>query len=256
VAAGLAVLALDRPAALLALCCITALPLLFIRIDRRWRGAGLLAVLALMWSTTLSQGLFYADVPRVAVARLGPLTLYREGLLHGLAQSLRLIAVTLGGLALSLSTPPDRLFAALQALRVPFGVAFLAVTALRFVPEVGREWWTVRAARAARGRPMWRRGPIAWVVEEVSLLRPVVARSLRRARALAESLDARGFDPLAPRTRYRPLHMPASEALLVTLALLLAALLVAARLCYVAYTADLLYIPALRPIYGLVRDWL
>jgi len=256
VAAGLAVLALDRPASLVVLCCITALPLLFIRIDQRWRGAGLLSVLALVWSTTLSQGLFYADVPRVVVARLGPLVVYREGLLHGLAQSLRLVAVTLGGLSLSLSTSPDRLFAALQALRVPFGVAFLAVTALRFVPEVGREWWTVRSARAARGRPIWRRGPLSWVAEEVSLLRPVVARSLRRARALAESLDARGFDPVAPRTRYRPLRMPVSEALLVGLALAVAALLVLARLLYVAYTADLLYIPALRPVYGLVRDWL
>ncbi len=256
VAAGLVCLALDRPLSLLLLCCITALPLFFLRIERRWLLGGALGVLTLIWSTTLSQGLFYADEPRVMVARLGPLALYREGLAHGLVQSLRLIAMTLGGLALSLSTPPDRLFAALQALRVPFGVAFLAVTALRFVPEVGREWLTVREARAARGRPLWRRGPWAWISEEVALLRPVVARSLRRARALAESLDVRGFDPLISRTHYRPLRMSRGEGALLAFALSFAALLVALRLLYVLYTAELLYLPALRPLYGFVRGWL
>ncbi len=255
-AASLAGLALDRPLSLGILCGLTALPLLLLRIERRWLGGGILAALTLVWSTTLSQGLFYADEPRVAVLSLGPLPLYREGLLHGLTQSLRLLAMTFGGLSLSVSTSPDRLFMALQALRVPFGVGFLAVTALRFVPEVGREWLTVRAARAARGRPIWRRAPWAWVAEEVALLRPVVARSLRRARALAESLDARGFDPSAPRSRYRPLTMGRGEAGILALALTAALLLLLARGLYLLYTAELLYVPALRPLYGWVRGWM
>lgn len=255
-AASVAVLCLDRPLSLGLLCGLTALPLLFLRVERRWLLGGLLAVATLVWGTVLSQGLFYADEPRVPILSLGPLTLYREGVSHGLVQSLRLVTMTLGGLALSVSTPPDRLFAALQALRVPYGVAFLAVTALRFVPEVGAEWWTVRAARAARGRPLWRRSPWAWVRLEVDLLRPVVARSLRRARALAESLDARGFDPLVARTRYRPLRMGRGEAVLLGAAWLVAGVLVGMRVLYLLYTAELLYLPGLRPLYGFVRGWL
>ena len=249
-------LTLDRPGSLAAMTCITALPFLFIRVERRWLGAALLAIATLVWSTALSQGLFYNQEPRVPLAHLGPLTLYREGLIHGLVQSLRLLAMTLGGLALSLSTPPDRLFAALLSLRVPFGVAFLAVTALRFAPEVAREWWTVRLARRVRGRPAWRRGPIAWLKLEVALLLPVVARSLRRARALAESLDARGFDPVAPRSARRPLVMRAGEKALLGVVLVVTVSAMAARGLYLLYTAELLYVPALRPLYGFVRAWM
>lgn len=255
-AAGLVVLCLDRPASLGLMACITALPFIFIRMDRRWLGGGVVAILTLVWSTALSQGLFYNQEPRVALGHLGPLTLYREGVLHGLVQSLRLLTMTLGGLALSLSTPPDRLFAGLLALRVPFGAAFLAVTALRFTPEVASEWWTVRRARATRGRPLWRRGPLAWIRLEVALLLPVVARSLRRARALAESLDARGFDPVAPRTARRPLLMRRGEKVLLVAVFTVAAAALAARGLYLLYTAELLYVPGLRPLYGFVRGWM
>ena len=93
---------LDRPESLGLLTLCAVLPLLALRVERRWLGAGLAAALTLTWSTALSQGLFYDQEPRVALAQLGPLVLYREGLRHGLVQSLRLLSMTFGGLALSL----------------------------------------------------------------------------------------------------------------------------------------------------------
>lgn len=255
-AAGVLALALSQPLSLGLLALATAAPLLALRIEGRWLWRGALALAAVIWSTVLSQGLFYSDQPRVLLFSLGPLSVWREGVTHGLVQSLRFVALTLGGLALSLSTSPERLFAGLLALRVPFGVAFLAVTAVRAVPEIGREWWVVRQARARRGRPLWQRPPWAWVRAEVALLTPVVARSLRRARALAESLDARGFDPLAPRAQYRPLRLQVSDVALLGTAWGLALSAAALRLLYLAYTAELLYVPALRPVYGFVRRWM
>ena len=247
---------LDRPESLGLLTLCAVLPLLALRVERRWLGAGLAAALTLTWSTALSQGLFYDQEPRVALAQLGPLVLYREGLRHGLVQSLRLLSMTFGGLALSLSTPPDRLFAAMLALRVPFGAAFLAVTALRFTPAVASEWWTVRQARRTRGRPSWARGPVEWLRLEVSLLLPVVARCLRRARALAESLDARGFDPVAPRSARHPLRWSRLDVVVLGLAGALTAAAVAVRVLYLLYTAGVLYLPMLRPVYGWVRRWM
>lgn len=255
-AAGVLAVTLERPLALGGLTLACSLPLLFVGLDRKWLGRGLLAVLAIVWSTSLSQALFYAEQPRVPLLQAGPLTLWREGLRYGLAQSLRFVALSLGGLAVAVSTPPDRLHAALRAMRVPFGLALMASTALRFLPELTRELRTVRRARAARGRPVWKRGPLAWLRLELSLLRPVVARSWRRAHNLAESLDARGFDPLAPRTERRPLRMGGVDwaALFGALALTLPAL--AGRLLYLLYTSETWYHPALRPVYGFVRAWL
>jgi energy-coupling factor transport system permease protein len=254
--AGLLAVALERPLALLLLALSCASPLLLLRLSATWWRRGLLTVLAVTWSTVLSQALFYAEQPRVPLLVLGPLTLWREGAVWGLAQSLRFVGLSLAGVALAASTPPDRLHLALLRLRLPFGLALMASTALRFLPEVGRELLVVRRARAARGRPAWRRSPWAWLTLEVALLRPVVARAWRRAHALAESLDARGFDPLAPRGVRRPLRAgPLDLALGLSAAALTLAVL-GARLLYLLYTADLMYLPRARGLYAFVRAWL
>lgn len=252
---GVLAICLERPMSLGLLTLLSAAPLLALPPGRAWWGRGVLAALTIVWGTTLSQGLFYGDQPRVALATLGPLTLWREGVLYGLAQSLRFLSLTLAGAALALSTPPDRLLAALLRLRVPFGLALMASAALRFTPELARELVVVRRARAWRGRAAWRRAPWTWLALELSLLRPVVARCWRRAMNLAESLDARGFDPLAPRAVRRPLRMGPGDWLALGLALLLTGTLATMRGFYALYTADLLYVPALRWLYALVRGW-
>ncbi len=255
-AVGVLAITLDRPGSLLLLVAICVLPMIAVRPSRAWWLRGLGVVVALVWSTVFSQAIFYAQLPRVPLGSLGPLVFYREGVSYGLVQSLRLVAVGLAGLALAVTTPSDRLHAALLRLRLPFGVALMTATALRFVPEVTREWQVVRRARAGRGRPAWRRTPWAWLALEVSMLRPVVARSVRRAWALAASLDARGFDPVAPRTARRPLVLSWWEvALLLGVAVGVAGV-VAARLLYVLYTSETFYASALRPLYGFVRGWL
>lgn len=256
VVVGLLAVLLDRPSSLVLLAAVSAAPLLLLPIGATWRRRAILAALAIVWSTVLSQGLFYGDFPRTPLFRAGPVVLWREGLVHGLVQSLRLLAVTFAGIAVAVSTPTDRLFAALVRLRVPYGVAFLAVTALRFVPVVGRELLVVRRARARRGRPIHRRAPWAWLTLEIALLRPVVARSVRRARTLAEALDVRGFDPVAPRAVRRPLRMaPWEPALLASAALLVTAVATAQGL-YWLYLNEVLYLPRLRDLYGAVRLWL
>lgn len=247
---------LESPVSLGVLTLLCAVPLFALRLTGVWWRRGLLVVAAVVWSTVLSQGLFYAEQPRVALGSLGPLTLWREGVEWGLVQSLRFIALALAGIALSVSTSPDRLFAALVRLRVPFGLALMTAAALRFLPRIGHEVLLVRQARAARGRPVWKRSPWAWLRLEVSLLRPVVARSWRRAQVLAESLDARGFDPVAPRSVRRPLVFSALDLAVLFAAGTTTLAVVAARLAYVLYVSDTIYIQALRPLYGFVRAWL
>ena len=58
------------------------------------------------------------------------LIFYREGAAYGLLQSSRIVAMTLAGMTVCLSTSPERLLAALAWLRVPSAVSFMAVAAL------------------------------------------------------------------------------------------------------------------------------
>jgi len=251
---GLFGLLLDQPASLGVLCGVCVLALVGAPIDARWKVRAAGVALAVVWSTVWSQGLFYGDEPRVPVVELGPLVVWREGLVHGLVQSMRLVAAGLAGMVLATTTPIDRLHEGLVALRLPRMGAFLAVTALRSVPTVGEELLAVRAARAARGRPLLPRSPWDWLEQEMRMLRPVVARAVRRARTLADSLDARGFDHSAS-VPARPRRMPAVErALIGALALAWSALL-AAEIFTWAYREDVLYVPWMRPLYGAVRTW-
>ena len=254
-ALGAAVLIFDRPAPLAALVGCAALALALAPISAVWklRAVGIASVVVA--STAWTQSLFYAGVPRTALVEIGPVVVWREGLLHGAIQSLRLVAMGLAGTTLALSTPPDRLFAALVSLRAPHGIAFLAVTALRFVPLAGAEWLAVRRARARRGRPLWARSPWAWIGEEMRLLAPVAARAVRRARTLAESLEARGFDPVRPRRLRDPLAFRAWE--IAWLAALGGAVGSAGAMegLFRLYVAGLWSHPALRPLYGFVRAW-
>lgn len=253
---GLLAVTLESPVALGVLALTAGLPLLTLRLPPRWWLRGLGGLLLVVWSTVLSQGIFYSDLPRVALVELGPVTIWREGVLWGLAQSLRFVATLLAGSAVAASTPPASLYAALLELRVPYALAFLSTTALRAVPQTARAAWQVRQARARRGRPSWQRSPWAWLKLEVAMLRPVVAESLRRARALAESLDARGFDPSHPRASRTPLRFAAWEPPLLAAAALLTLGLMTLRVLFLLYTAEALYVPGWRPLYGAIRAWM
>ena len=250
---GALAITLEHPTSLALMTLITLLP--FLTSKARIRRA-LLVSAAIVWSTVLAQGLFYPIEPRTELVSFGPLTIWREGVSYGLVQSLRVVSVGLAGVALAITTPIDRLNAALLRLRLPFGLALMASTAFRFIPEIAEAWRVVRSARARRGRPLLQRTPWAWLKLEISLLRPIVARALRRAWSMAESLDARGFDPTAARAVMRPLQMKQWEKWLLATAfsLTLAALL--ARILFALYAKDSLYIPALRQIYGAVRQYL
>lgn len=253
---GLLAVILDRPLSLALLAGLSAGVLLALPIGWTWRRRALGLAAALTWTTALSQGLFYGEVPRVALVELGPITLWREGVWHGLAQSLRMLAAAFAGVAVAVSTSTDRLVAGLGALRVPWAIGLMAAVALRGVPSTAEAWAGVRVARAGRGRPIHRRTPWAWLALETRLLRPVAARALRRARALALSLDARGFDPDAPRTLRRPLRLAGRDVAVLVPVIAVGVGAVGLELLYRAYLAEALYLPALRPVYGWVRAWL
>jgi energy-coupling factor transport system permease protein len=224
-----------------------------------WRLRFLGGVALLAWSTALSQGLFWSEWPRtpvVVLCRSPAVVLWREGLVHGLVQSFRFVALAAAGLWVAVATSPDRIVTGLLALRVPYGVALMGATALRFVPLVGEELVAVRRARARRGRPVWQRGLGAWVRLEAAMLRPVVARALRRARALAESLETRGFHPTAPRAVREPLHFGGLDTVGLGAAVVVSTAAFVARALYVLYGSELYYTPGLRGLYAFVRAWM
>lgn len=257
---------LDSTPALATLFVVAALPVAGVRMrPTAWLVVlGLLA--ALVWSTLLSQALFYAELPRTVLVHLIPpfewngrdwpgLSLSREGALYGLGQSLRLLSVMMAGLTVCLSTSPERLLAALGKLRVPVAIGFTTVTALRFLPLLADEMATVRRARRLRGYGQ-HRGGRQLLRGEIGLLYPVLAAGLRRATTLAASVSSRGFDPLGRRTYYPALVMHWSEWLILGMLAAMWTTIIVVKLLYWLYLAELFYRPSLRGLYDVARFWL
>jgi energy-coupling factor transport system permease protein len=253
---------LERPLPLASLAVATFVTLLATRPPLR----ALLLVLALIalgvWGTMLGQAIFYAEFPRTAIVTLvrpdapvlGPLTggiaLYREGFFHGALQSLRLVAALCLGLGIVWTTDARELVRALVRLRVPYGIAFMTVTAIRFLPVVLDEAATIVTVRRLRGLPLWT-SPFAAV-------RPLFFTNIRRATVLADSIESRAFSAaVAARTgddareRLRP-----HDRVLLLAVLLVLALVLAIKLLFVLYRLDLFYQPSLRWLYALAREHL
>jgi energy-coupling factor transport system permease protein len=131
-----------------------------------------------------------------AVATLGPLTLYQEGLSYALTLVLRILVLGLVGVALLATTHPSDLFASLRRLHVPYEIALMAMLSLQLIPQLQGELTEVLHAQRARGlRATGVRalGP---------LIVPVVAGAFDRLTTLVLSLEARGLGS-GPRTSYR-----------------------------------------------------
>ncbi len=222
----------DSTPALLALFLLASSSLAGLRLSAlAWLAIGGI-VLAAGWSTLLSQAIFYTLKPRTALFTIVPgfrvggwefsgVRFYLEGAQYGLLQSLRFSGLAMAGIAVCLSTSPDRLLAGLVKLRVPVGIAFMAMTALRFLPTMLDEWATVRRARRMRGyRGKLRFGPADWLHaarDELQLLLPLLASALRRATALATAVAARGFCPSSERTFYPALRFRRREIFVISL---------------------------------------
>ncbi|CPJ42798.1 cobalt transport protein [Bordetella pertussis] len=82
-------------------------------------------------------------------------------------------------LAVGLLRPAERL-GLLNAAQVALALAL--ALALRFIPEIWRNYQEIREAQAARGLG----------AHPLALLVPLVVRTLKRAEEVAQAIDARG----------------------------------------------------------------
>jgi len=223
-----------------------------------------ITTLLMIWGLMISQGLFYAQVPRHAiVVLLDPnlffktgLKIYAEGIHYGAVQSLRMIAATLAGYAICFSTEPDQFLRGLRAVRIPFSLSFMAVSAIRFIPVVAQEIVTVRNAMRLKGYRPFRYGFIDTVRSEISALRPILAGTIRRSEEMALSIQTRGFSIIGKRSSWVETTFSQSNKILLWSILGFVFMVVICKTLFWLYQWEILYTPALRPLYGFVRYWL
>ena len=168
----------------------------------KWKVLAVLLLLGL-WGSMFSQALFYAQTPRSPLfviispeaCILGQLTgglyVYREGILYGAVQGLRSASMLTLGLLVCWTSDPRQLLQAMLAWRLSPQLAFMLVTAIRFLPVLAAETGEIITALQLRSDSQ--RGRTAVLRHLPYIAKPLLARCLRRAQTLALSVVSRGF---------------------------------------------------------------
>lgn len=144
------------------------------------------------------------------VWQAGPLSVTADGAATALLYCVRLTVLLMTAGCLLLTTTPTELSGAfgtllspLKRLGVPVDqVALVLALALRFVPLLAEETESVLLAQEARGASFSTGGPLRRAAALPSLVVPVFAGAIRHAHNLSRALEARGYDPAVPRTRW------------------------------------------------------
>lgn len=261
---GVAVVGLEEPRHLLVLLLLSLVGHGLARFSAGKYRLTLFILLIGMWGVTLSQALFFREWPRTVVVTLlpehfpvlgqitGGIYLYKEGFIHGLAQGLRFAAMTGLGLLVAWTTAPRDLLLGLIRLRMPYGLAFMLTTAVRFLPLLMAEIGTVVAVQRLRGANPVRVGRKS-VANIINLLTPVLANSVNRAATLGASCESRAFNPLGARTALRELRFQWPDQVILTVLITFFGLLLTVKGLFWLYQAEFLYVSQWRWLYQLAR---
>ena len=268
--AGCLVIVLDSPTALL-ICFLGSLILIAFSVPT-WRQIGLLCTFLFFttWGLVYSQAIFYNEFPRTVLFTLVPADLplvgkmtggirvYREGLFHGIVQSLRFNTTLSIGCFIIWTTQPRDLLLALVQLRVPATLAFMVTTALHFIPVIANEAATVLRSQRLRGFRYLRVNLFATCRGILNSFRPILAGNIRHATHLSESVESRGFSPeaAAKRTSLRSLKMGVWDYSLLTVLFVCFVGIIGLKLLYFFYANGIYYGSWLRSVYTFTREML
>ena len=161
-----------------------------------------------------------------------------EGLVYGVSLSLRLDAITLAFPVLVMTTHPGDFLVALCEFRafgkrIPYNIAFIFVSAIRYVPVMSRAFDSTFEAQAARGVDTESRNPIKSLRSVAPILVPVLVTSMFGAQQLTIALETRAFGAREERTFLRQLRFSWLDKTLI--GLMIVVMVVASVLAFLGY---------------------
>jgi len=169
---------------------------------------------------------------------LGSFTIYSNAVIQTLYIAVRLLLMIMITTCLTATTKPLDMTLGIEDLLKPFQkigvpsheIAMLISIALRFIPDLIDETERIMKAQESRGVDMKEGKLSERVMAILSLIVPLFVSAFQRAEDLANAMEARGYAPGEPRTRYKVLKMERRDYIL-----LLGAVLLLACMIWLAY---------------------
>ena len=154
---------------------------------------------------------------------IGSFAIYSGAVSQTLYIVVRLALMIMITTILTATTKPLELTLAIEDLLNPFQVihvpaheiAMMISIALRFIPTLIEETQRIMKAQASRGVDMENGKLMEKVRAILSLIVPLFVSAFQRAEDLAYAMEARGYIPNRPRSRYKQLKMSGKDYLLL-----------------------------------------
>ena len=160
--------------------------------------------------------------------RYGWFSVYSGALSQTLYIVIRLALMVSVTTILTATTKPLDLTLGIEDLLQPFKplglptheISMMISIALRFIPTILEEALRIMKAQQSRGVDMEEGKLTEKITAVFSLIIPLFICAFQRAEELANAMEARAYNPQAPRTRFHQLRFRLSDALVLSLCIL------------------------------------
>jgi energy-coupling factor transport system permease protein len=170
--------------------------------------AALLFLLPIGFSLFVIQGLLFPPT-RVTPIPLGPVTIWREGLIFAALSCVRILALISSIMLVVQSTHPADLTYALTERGLPSGIGYILLVALQLAPDMSARATAIQEAQQSRG--LETKGPIRRLRALPSLVGPLVVGALVDVEERAMALESRAYTAPGRKTSLRQLTDTTSQ---------------------------------------------
>ena len=158
----------------------------------------------------------------VLVEIVGPYTITQQQLFYHLNMTLKVVCVVPVALLFIACTDPSEFAASLASIGVSYRVGYSVSLALRYIPDVQREYHNISQAQQARGIDLSGKDKLLTRMKNsVAILLPLVLSSLNRIETVSNAMELRGFGRNKKRTWYNLRKMQRNDWIVVVLAIVI-----------------------------------
>ncbi|MGN0774065.1 MAG: energy-coupling factor transporter transmembrane component T family protein [Candidatus Ventricola sp.] len=123
------------------------------------------------------------------------------------------------------ATDPSEFAASLNSIGVSYRVGYSVAIALRYIPDIQRDYHSISQAQQARGVELGKKEPLFTRLRNAAgILLPLILSSLARIDVISNAMELRGFGKNKKRTWYRRRPFARNDILALALGVLLLAL--------------------------------
>ena len=153
---------------------------------------------------------------------IGPYTITSEQLFYQLNFNLKILATIPMALLFIVTTDPSEFAASLNKLGINYKIAYSVAIALRYIPDIQRDYHDISYAQQARGIDMSKKEKLSKRLKNISsILMPLIFSSLERIEIISCAMELRGFGNKRKRTWYNAKKFRQSDYVVIILGILI-----------------------------------